>query len=107
MKEKLDEIKSDVIQLVGSLLLNKEIRLGGKTQGYTLIKTKDEIWHVNHLIIKTGEEKVFINGYKKYEEAGVLVVYDGSGMNPIKFYELPIMDDINELSLSNLTEICV
>ena len=103
---KLEEIKSDVIQLVESILLNKNIKLRGKTRGYTLIRTKDETWHANHLVSKPGNEKVFINGFKKYKDEGVLVVYDGSQSEPIKFYALPVDDkDINELSLCDLKEI--
>jgi hypothetical protein len=106
LEEKLEEIKLDVFQLVESILLNKDIKLRGRTRGYTLIRTKDETWHANHLVSKPGNEKVFINGFKKYKNEGVLVVYDGSQSQPIEFYELPVDDkDINELSSCDLKEI--
>lgn len=104
---KLNEIKAEISRIENRILNSSDITSKNKTTGYVHIKNSDETWCVNHLILSNGEEKIFIDGYKKYPDIGVLAVYSGDNQN-LSFYKLGDIDidsDISELTLSDFKEI--
>lgn len=104
---KLNEIKAEIGRIEDRILNSSDVTPKNKTTGYVHTKNSDETWCVNHILERTRKEKIFINGYKRYPDIGILAVYSGDNQN-LSFYELGDIDidsDISELTPSDFKEI--